>query len=119
MTDEQAVNNITDNSMSEMYEGVSQGFVKCLGCGYESIRQDRFQDLSLPIRNEFGTGVMNSSVEMALENYIKPEVLEGDNQYNCEECASKQDAEKGIKLVAGPPILTIALNRFTLDYTTF
>ena len=84
MTDEQAVNNVTDNSMSEMYEGVSQGFVKCLGCGYESIRQDRFQDLSLPIRNEFGTGVMNSSVEMALENYIKPEVLEGENQYNCE-----------------------------------
>ena len=86
MTDaaEAAVHNVTDNSMSDMYEGVSQGFVKCLNCGYESIRQDRFQDLSLPIRNEFGTGVMNSSVEMALENYIKPEVLEGDNQYNCE-----------------------------------
>ena len=111
--------NVTDNSMSEMYEGVSQGFVKCLACSYESIRQDRFQDLSLPIRNEFGTGVMNSSVEMALENYIKPEILEGDNQYFCEQCASKKDAEKGIKLVAGPPILTIALNRFTLDYTTF
>ena len=56
---------------------------------------------------------------MALENYIKPEVLEGDNQYNCEICATKVDAEKGIKLVAGPPILTIALNRFTLDYNTF
>ena len=56
---------------------------------------------------------------MALENYIKPEVLEGDNQYNCELCATKVDAEKGIKLVAGPPVLTIALNRFTLDYNTF
>ena len=88
MTDEQ-LNNVTDNSMSEMYEGVSQGFVKCLTWGYESIREDRFQDLSLPIRNEFGTGVMNSSVEMALENYIKPEILDGDNKYNCEQCASK------------------------------
>lgn len=105
--------------MADIYEGVSQGFVKCLQCGHESIRQDQFQDLSLPIRNEFGTGVQNSSVEMALENYIKPEVLEGDNQYNCEICATKVDAEKGIKLVAGPPILTIALNRFTLDYNTF
>lgn len=70
--------------MSQMYEGVSQGFVKCLACGTESLRADHFQDLSLPIRNEFGTGVQNSSVEMALENYIKPEVLSGDNQYNCE-----------------------------------
>lgn len=56
---------------------------------------------------------------MALENYIKPEILDGDNQYMCEKCAKKVDAEKGIKLVAGPPVLTIALNRFTLDYTTF
>ena len=40
MTDE-AVNTI-ENSMSEMYEGISQGFVKCLNCGYESIRPDRF-----------------------------------------------------------------------------
>lgn len=75
--------------------------------------------MSLPIKNEFGTGVLNSSVEMALENYIKPEILEGDNQYNCGECDMKVDAEKGTKLVAGPPILTIALSRFTLDYTTF
>jgi len=36
-------------------------------------------DISLPIRNEFGTGVTNSSLEMALENYLKPDTLEGDN----------------------------------------
>ena len=36
-------------------------------------------DISLPIRNEFGTGVVNSSLEMALENYLKPDILSGDN----------------------------------------
>jgi hypothetical protein len=61
--------------MTDFYEGISQSVVKCLKCGHESIREDKFQDLSLPIRNEFGTGVLNSSVEMALENYIKPEML--------------------------------------------
>ena len=65
--------------MSVFYEGVVQSYVKCLECGYESARPDRYQDLSLPIKNEFGTGVLNSSVEMALENYIKPEILSGDN----------------------------------------
>jgi uncharacterized UBP type Zn finger protein len=48
-------------------------------CGYESTREDTFLDLTLPIKNEFGTGVLNSSVEMALENYIKPEVLSEEN----------------------------------------
>jgi len=33
----------------------------------------------LPIKNDFGTGVVNSSLEMAIENYLKPELLEGDN----------------------------------------
>jgi ubiquitin C-terminal hydrolase len=56
---------------------------------------------------------------MALENYIKPEMLTESNKYFCEACDSKQDAEKGIKLTKGPEILSICLNRFTLDYTTF
>lgn len=63
--------------------------------------------------------MLNSSVEMALENYIKPEILEGPNAYFCEVCDKKVNAEKGIKLVKGPKILTIVLNRFTLDYSTF
>ena len=105
--------------MAEIYEGLTQSYVKCLKCGNNSLRDDKFMDLSLPIRNEFGTGVLNSSVEMALENYIKPEMLSGDNQYFCEFCKVKVDAEKGINLVKGPKILTIVLNRFTLDYSTF
>ena len=36
-------------------------------------------DIQLPIKNEFGTGVINSSLEMALENYLKPELLNEDN----------------------------------------
>lgn len=63
--------------------------------------------------------MLNSSLEMALENYIKPELLNGDNQYFCEKCNKKKDAEKGIKLTHGPQILSIVLNRFTLDYNTF
>lgn len=107
------------NVISKLFEGTTESFVRCLKCGYESKREDTFLDLSLPIKNEFGTGVLNSSIEMALENYIKPETLNGDNQYYCEKCDSKQDAEKGINLKTGPEILTLALNRFTLDYSTF
>ena len=57
--------------------------MKCKTCGYESNRGDKYQDIQLPIKNEFGTGVVNSSLEMAIENYLKPDVLDGDNQYEC------------------------------------
>lgn len=63
--------------------------------------------------------MLNSSVEMALENYIKPELLEGSNAYFCSQCEKKVTADKGIKLVKCPKILTIVLSRFTLDYNTF
>ena len=56
-----------------------------------------FLDVQLPIKNEFGIGVINSSVEMALENNLKPETLEGDNQYFCSVCGKKVDAHKGMK----------------------
>ena len=76
-------------------------------------------DISLPIKNEFGTGVINSSLEMALENYLKPDILDGENQYACSDCNKKVDAKKGLKITKMPEILSLSLNRFTLDYETF
>jgi ubiquitin carboxyl-terminal hydrolase 47 len=89
-------------ALSTLFEGKSESYVQCLECGSESKREDTFLDLTLPIKNEMGTGVLNSSVEMALENYIRPEMLQGDNQYYCEQCKKKCDAQKGIKLTQGP-----------------
>lgn len=65
--------------IKQLYEGQHCSYVQCKECGYESKNEGKFMDISLPIRNEFGTGVINSSLEMALENYLKPDVLEGDN----------------------------------------
>ena len=105
-------------TINEVYSGRMASYVRCEVCQHESLNNMDFMDLSLPIKNEFGTGVLNSSVEMALENYIKPERLEGDNKYQCEKCAKKVDAEKGLKLTSCPPILVIHLARFTLDWDT-
>jgi ubiquitin C-terminal hydrolase len=62
---------------------------------------------------------MNSSLEMALENYMKPEQLSGANQYECSGCNKKVDAIKGLKLSKVPTVLAIQLSRFTLDFNTF
>ena len=94
-------------------------YVKCKTCDYESKNEEKFLDIQLPIKNEFGTGVVNSSVEMAIENFLKPDLLDGDNQYACVTCAKKVDALKGLKISKCPKIISLSLNRFTLDYNTF
>ncbi|CDW75353.1 ubiquitin carboxyl-terminal hydrolase [Stylonychia lemnae] len=114
--------------IKDLYQGEIESYVKCEECGYESINQDKYLDLTLPIRNEdqFGqnaqskTKARNStSLEMALEIFLKPERLDGDNQYNCSQCQKKVNAIKGLKIKSTPKILTLQLNRFTMDYNTF
>ena len=61
----------------------------------------------------------HGSIEHALHSYLAPELLEKDNQYECQQCLCKRDATKGFKFVKLPKILCLQLNRFTLDLQTF
>ena len=48
----------------------------------------------------------NNSVDNALGGYLKKERLEGDNQYFCETCNSKQDALIYTQLSKLPEVAT-------------
>jgi ubiquitin carboxyl-terminal hydrolase 47 len=104
--------------INSLYQGETVAYTRCRECGYESNRAEKFLDLTLPIKNEFGTGVLNSSLEMAIENFLKPEVLTAPNQYFCEQCDKKVDADRGVKLSKLPPLLDIQLGRFTINWET-
>jgi ubiquitin C-terminal hydrolase len=106
-----------ENMISSLYEGVMTDYVKCLECNNESKRTDRFLDLSLTVRNDFEK-IKNDSIEKALQNYIKPELLRESNQYMCEICGHKVDASKGLKIEKFPYILVQQIKRFDLNYTT-
>lgn len=109
----------TYDFIDQLYQGQMTNYVQCQECNFESKRNEMFLDVQLPIKNEFGIGVVNSSVEMALENNLKPETLDGDNQYECSQCQKKCDAKKGMKFGKCPQIMSLSLNRFMLDYETF
>lgn len=64
-------------------------------------------------------GKTHSSVEEALNTVFHPEELAGDNKYMCEKCGSKQDAWKGLRIDDLPEYVTLYVNRFEIDYTTF
>ena len=106
-----------ENMISSLYEGIMTDYVKCLECLNESKRTDRFLDLSLTVRNDFEK-IRNDSIEKALQNYVKPELLGGSNQYMCDICGHKVDASKGLKIEKFPYILVAQIKRFDLNYTT-
>jgi len=105
------------NFINEIFEGKSASVVQCNDCNYKSLRSDKFLDISLPIRNEFEK-IYNNSLEMALSNYIKVELLEKDNQYSCDICKKKVNAKKYIKFEKLPNTLLFQLNRFEYNYMT-
>uniref|UniRef100_A0A158PEI1 Ubiquitin carboxyl-terminal hydrolase 47 n=1 Tax=Angiostrongylus costaricensis TaxID=334426 RepID=A0A158PEI1_ANGCS len=103
--------------IENLYRGKMQDFVKCFKCGRENVRPDVFLDLPLAVK-PFGAMEAFRSVEEALQAFITPELLDGSNQYFCENCNSKEDAHKGLRVTEFPYLLTIQLKRFDFDYNT-
>ncbi|XP_059471100.1 ubiquitin carboxyl-terminal hydrolase 47-like isoform X2 [Neocloeon triangulifer] len=103
--------------INRLYQGKMIDYVKCMECGKENIREDTFLDIPLPIR-PFGKETAYGSVEDALNGFIEPETLDGNNQYACENCNKKCDAKKGLKFVKIPYLLTLHLMRFDFDYNS-
>ena len=102
--------------ITALYQGETQSCIRCMECNNVSTRNDSFLDITLPILNPF-ENIHNTSVDMALSNFIKVECLEGDNKYNCAKCAKKVNAEKYIQFVKFPEVLFIQLGRFYYDFT--
>jgi ubiquitin carboxyl-terminal hydrolase 48 len=48
----------------------------------------------------------------------KEEMMDGDNQYFCEDCDKKRDAKRFIKLTDLPRVLNLQLLRFVYDRNT-
>ena len=109
-----------ETTVADLFEGTCRGYVKCHGCEHESATPDKFMDLSLVIRpfGAQGPEQYNKSVEEAIKHYLMPEKLDGDNQYSCENCGNKCDADKGIKLTRLPYILMLQIKRFEFDFET-
>ena len=106
-----------NNFINNLYKGNVDSIIKCLECKNLSINNESFLDLSLPILNPW-ENIHNKSLEMAILNYIKPEKLENSNQYFCEKCNKKVNAEKYLQFKKLPKILFIQLGRFYYDYNS-
>jgi uncharacterized UBP type Zn finger protein len=62
--------------------------------------------------------VYNPCIELSLQRYIKPELLDEENLYACGACGKKVRAQRGVKFIKLPRLLNVVLQRFHFDYFT-
>ena len=63
-------------------------------------------DLSLDVTN-------CSHLKDALDRFVRPDHLRGNNKYKCERCKKLVDASKGLTVDKAPNVLTVHMKRFT------
>ncbi|XP_053301855.1 ubiquitin carboxyl-terminal hydrolase 42-like, partial [Pleuronectes platessa] len=89
----------------QVFGGYLRSRVQCLNCNAVSDTFDPFVDINLEIKPASG-------VSKALEEFVKLELLEGDNAYKCAECNKMVTAAKGFSIHRNPNVLTLLLKRY-------
>eukprot|EP00743_Colponemidia_sp_Colp-15_P009663 GILK01010573.1.p1 GENE.GILK01010573.1~~GILK01010573.1.p1 ORF type:complete len:1080 (+),score=254.90 GILK01010573.1:173-3412(+) len=101
----------SEGLIQRLYRGSFVNQVICCSCNRVSERVEPFGDICLQVNGLSG-------VKRSLELMTEFELLNGSNQYFCENCQKKTDAKRGIRIRECPPILTFCLNRFDYDWST-
>ena len=104
---------LNNNEIYNLFQGDLENIIKCTECENESIHQEKFIDLSIPVKNN---NKKIESLKQSLEQFFSIEELKDDNLYQCDKCNKKVIGEKYIKIKKIPKILMLALNRFEYDY---
>lgn len=89
----------------QIFGGYLRSRVKCLNCKGVSDTFDPYLDIALDIKNA-------PSITKALEQFVKPEQLDGDNAYKCSKCMKMVQASKKFTIHRSSNVLTISLKRF-------
>ena len=105
-----------DGIIQALFEGRQKDYIRCLNCGYESKREEVFKTVNVFVK-PFGEEAIGS-LEEGLTRSFTAERLCGENQYSCDGCSAKVDADKGQKLSKVPYLLSFSLVRFQYDFMT-
>lgn len=89
----------------QIFGGYLRSRVKCSMCKSVSDTYDPYLDVALEIRQA-------ANIVRALELFVKPDVLSGENAYMCAKCKRKVPASKRFTIHRTSNVLTLSLKRF-------
>jgi ubiquitin C-terminal hydrolase len=93
----------------DMFQGQLRSETKCRRCKHKNIRFEVFMYLSLPVNYKC------KSLDDALDLFVAPDEMTGDNQWYCAKCEKHVDATKKTDIWILPPVLIVHLKRFEVD----
>jgi hypothetical protein len=123
------------NLVRSIFHGLQSHQIKCTECGTIKERSEEFGDLTLaiprsginasqssrPSNGKSRSSTANSegtSLETCLQHYFGIEFLEGKNQYECDTCQRKTNAEIGMRIKQLPQVLCLSLARMEYNFNT-
>ncbi|ELK38013.1 Ubiquitin carboxyl-terminal hydrolase 36 [Myotis davidii] len=89
----------------QIFGGCLRSRVKCSVCKSVSDTYDPYLDVALEIRQA-------ANIVRALELFVKPDALSGENAYMCARCKKKVPASKRFTIHRASNVLTLSLKRF-------
>ncbi|KAM8843830.1 ubiquitin carboxyl-terminal hydrolase 36 [Spinachia spinachia] len=89
----------------QIFGGYLRSRVKCSICKSVSDTYDPYLDIALEIRQA-------GNIVRALELFVKPDMLSGENAYMCAKCKKKVPATKRFTVHRTSNVLTLSLKRF-------
>ncbi|KAM9222061.1 ubiquitin carboxyl-terminal hydrolase 36 [Leptosomus discolor] len=89
----------------QIFGGYLRSRVKCSVCKSVSDTYDPYLDLALEIGQV-------ANIVRALELFVRPDVLGGENAYMCAKCKKKVSASKRFTIHRASNVLTLSLKRF-------
>ncbi|KAI8981029.1 hypothetical protein BDB01DRAFT_795070 [Pilobolus umbonatus] len=100
-------NTPAEDSIRKLFVGKMKSYIRCVDVDYESSVHEEFYDIQLNVK-----GCAN--LEESFRDYIKEELMDGDNQYKADGYGL-QNAKKGVIFEEFPPVLHLQLKRFEYD----
>ncbi|NXF89072.1 UBP36 hydrolase, partial [Eubucco bourcierii] len=91
----------------QIFGGYLRSRVKCSVCKNVSDTYDPYLDLALEIEQA-------ANIVQALELFVKPDLLGGENAYMCAKCKKKVSASKRFTIHRASNVLTLSLKRFAV-----
>ena len=100
-----------DSVIVDAFQGQLRNQLRCLTCGHTSTTYNAFLSLSLPVAH--ARGVHTTTLLQCVDLFVREEILEKSNAWNCPRCKKARRATKKLSLSRLPPILVVHLKRFT------
>ena len=121
-----------ESNVIETFANVPLAFPNCVEtCGKNGAAKENNRGYTGTLSNKNGLATNNCGYGLATNNegngdgalhlkdmvkyFLRKEVLEGSNQYECSNCASLQNGEREIRFIQLPNYLVVTLLRFSYD----